>query len=68
MTTTAVLPPEYKKDYERGWRAGASGSMTALERADGRNEPSAWYDGYLDYATGREKWHLPFCPHHDSCP
>lgn len=37
----------------------------ALDRADQRGEPEAWYDGYLDAAAGREKWHLRDC---DGCP
>ena len=45
---------EYKRQYARGWRA--SGVEGALDRADFRNEPSAWYDGYLDEAAGRNRF------------
>ncbi len=54
----------YRKAYERGWRASARYAMSSsyqvfspLERADMRGEPAAWYDGYLDMAAGRPKWH-----------
>lgn len=54
--------PEYDREsYTRGWRAGINGGGFALDNADARNEPNEWYDGYLDAATGREKWHKPFC-------
>jgi hypothetical protein len=59
-------PPGYDRDnYNRGWKASAAaaGSFT-LDNADGRGEPNAWYDGYYDLATGREKWHLPNCKNH----
>lgn len=51
--------PEYRAAYDRGWRA----TPGALERADDRGEPGAWYDGYQDNAAGRPKWTLM---HHDS--
>lgn len=55
---------DYARDYNRGWKSGTSGASGALDRADARREPEAWYDGYLDAATGREKWHIPNCPAH----
>lgn len=65
--------PAYRADYERGWlaskRAGQSSNpdYSPLESADLRGERDAWYDGYLDYAASREKWHLLNCPDHDNC-
>jgi hypothetical protein len=54
------LSAEYKRWYNRGWRY-SGGSAATLEHGDATNAPDAWYDGYLDYAAGREKWHLPRC-------
>jgi len=48
--------PEYKRDYENGWRTSAKCEEGALERADIRNVSHAWYDGYEDNAVGNEKW------------
>lgn len=53
--------PEYKKHYQRGWAAGGRGS--GLDSADARQEPDAWYDGYMDAATDRPKWTLM---HHEN--
>jgi hypothetical protein len=56
---------EYTRHYNRGWRAsqgGGGGVSSPLERADSRGEPKAWYDGYLDDAVGREKFHSRDCP------
>lgn len=64
-TQTPVEAREYKRDYNRGWLASRSPNG-ALERADDRNEPGSWYDGYYDYAAGREKWHLLYCENHDN--
>jgi hypothetical protein len=64
--------PVYNGHYSRGWRAsqnpGSGYGPSPLERADDRNEPRAWYDGYLDYATGRPKFHSRDCraPEHDA--
>jgi hypothetical protein len=69
MTKTQT-PAGYDRDsYDRGWRASqrATGSFT-LEHADARGEPGAWYDGYLDHAAGRGKWHTPNCPAHHNGP
>jgi hypothetical protein len=57
--------PEYNRHYNRGWRASQnwSGSDPApLERADMKGEPGAWYDGYMDYAVDRPKFHSRDCP------
>lgn len=43
--------------YRRGWSASERASEGALERADMRNEPNEWYDGYMDFAAVRPKYH-----------
>lgn len=54
---------DYNHDYRRGWatsqRVSQQASEGALERADARGESSAWYDGYMDHASGRRKWFGP---------
>ncbi len=50
----------YRKHYNRGWRSSAGPGAT-LDRADGRGEPDAWYDGYFDLAAGRAKYHRWTC-------
>ncbi len=50
--------PSYTAAYLRGWNAAERGSEGALDRADMRNEPDAWYDGYADSAAGRAKYTL----------
>src|SRR6266568_378123 len=65
---------EYNGHYNRGWQSSqraarsAGNGPSALERADDRREPDAWYDGYLDHATGRPKFHSRDCsaPDHDT--
>lgn len=58
----STLDAEYKRWYTKGWRySGSDSDSVSLEHGDAMNAPDAWYDGYLDYAAGREKWHLPFC-------
>jgi len=33
-----------------------------LDRADGRREPTEWYDGYFDAANGwLGRWHSALC-------
>lgn len=56
----------YRVDYRRGWRASAALRDGALERADIRNEPSAWYDGYFDYAASRPRYHSEGCTDRDT--
>ena len=75
MDATIEQSKEYKTHYNRGWasqKREASGNgncfNTALDRADARNEKDAWYDGYMDRATSREKWHMLFCKNHEQCP
>ena len=60
--------PEYRKAYNRGWRYSHR-DTASLEHGDFNGEPNAWYDGYLDYATAREKWHTLRCdqPEHAEC-
>lgn len=55
---------EYRRWYERGWRYSSRGTAT-LDHGDAIGAPDAWYDGYLDLAGGREKWHLATC---SGCP
>lgn len=50
--------PSYTAAYRRGWDAAERGAEGALGRADFRNEPDAWYDGYVDSAAGRPKYTL----------
>lgn len=61
--TLRVLDPhgaEYTTSYNAGWRAGLSytevGGLNPTQRADRRNVPDAWYDGYADADLGRPKW------------
>ena len=58
----------YKRAYQRGWRTSQTTTGGALDRADARGESAAWYDGYNDYAAGRRKWHMLYCPRHDNGP
>ena len=61
--------PDYDRDaYSRGWRASATTQGYALDGADARGEPDEWYDGYMDMAAGRDKWHRPLCPAHHNNP
>ena len=57
-----VDTPEYRGHYSRGWKASQRGADGTLERADGRGEPNAWYDGYMDHSVGRGKFHALTCP------
>jgi hypothetical protein len=59
-----TLPDYDMYKYNAGQRSAISGADGCLERADARGEVAAWYDGYMDAATGREKWHTPLCPAH----
>lgn len=65
-----LKPPadaEYVKQYNAGWRYSHSENPT-LDHGDEINAPDAWYDGYLDYCVGREKWHYYYCAQHDNNP
>ncbi len=58
LDSAGIDRTKYKADYRRGWNssARANGSL------DKHNfESKAWYDGYFDYAAGREKWHSMIC-------
>ena len=49
--------PQYRRDYERGWRASRTNNGgDALERADMRDTPQAWYHGWEDHSLGAPKW------------
>jgi hypothetical protein len=39
-----------------------------LDHLGTQGASDATYDGYLDQAAGRPKWHLRDCPDHDRCP
>ena len=56
MSTITTDTPETRKHYRRGWDAFLRGSRSALENADDRREPLAWYLGYED---ANESNHLP---------
>jgi hypothetical protein len=62
-----VDTPEYRRDYDRGWRYSGRPGAT-LDHGDEIRAPDAWYDGYLDRGAGREKWHRLHCANHDACP
>lgn len=70
MTTATVRidTPEYRRWYERGWRYSRTSMSASLDHGDGLGAPDAWYDGYLDAAAGREKWHRLHCADHEKCP
>lgn len=53
---------ENRRHYQRGWRTSQRPGEDALSNADLRGEHPAWYDGYMDYAVGRPKWHSLTCP------
>ncbi|WP_431935818.1 hypothetical protein [Micromonospora sp. RP3T] len=44
------------KDYQRGWDASRLYGPDALDDADERGEPDAFYDGFEDHGNGRPKW------------
>jgi hypothetical protein len=62
MTTTQTTDsqladtPTNRKAYNRGWKSGQNGSETAVERADDRREPWAWYAGFYDADNGVTKY------------
>lgn len=69
----------YKAAYNRGWRHSSTVSASldnnpypwtprVIANATSNALNDAWEDGYLDYATGREKWHLMHCKDHEACP
>lgn len=70
---------DYRKAYNRGWRHSSTDKhsldnnpypwMPNVAIGSGVNAMNdAWEDGYLDYAAGREKWHLLRCLDHSNCP
>jgi len=58
MTVDSQVPdtPANRKAYRRGWQARDNGSETAVERADDRREPWAWYAGFYDNDNGEAKY------------
>jgi len=57
MSTNNIkqIAEQVKKDYRNGWKVSAN--CGSLEAADARGVSGAWYDGYMDYACGRDKYH-----------
>ena len=67
--TLRRLGLEYKRSYNRGWRADQRDTdMEALREADGRGEPASWYEGYEDSSAHRQKWHSLHCRDHHNEP
>lgn len=65
----STLSPQYRTDYERGWRYSASQTAT-LDHLDSIDASDAMRDGYHDRASqgpGRVKWHLAFCETDGGC-
>jgi hypothetical protein len=52
---------DYRYWYNRGWRYSQRLTALGLEWGDSQGFPEAWYDGYLDNAANREKWHFVAC-------
>ena len=48
---------EYRYWYNRGWRYSNSETCQGLDHLDVIHAPDAMYDGYMDAAAGRDKWH-----------
>lgn len=65
---TAGAALHYRERYLAGWRYSMNVGSLDRPDQDGRSSDDAWMDGYLDAATGRDKWHLPTCTDHDNCP
>lgn len=51
----------YRRWYTKGWAYSHRGTAT-LDHGDSMGYPDAWYDGYMDYAVGRDKWEGPDGP------
>jgi hypothetical protein len=68
-TRLPVPPAPYDRGaYERGWRYSRRSGAT-LDHLDAKAAPEAEYDGYMDMAVGRPKWHLAWCGvNHRHCP
>jgi hypothetical protein len=67
MTTNTAKV--YGAQYTAGWNASVRVGRTgqpSRKFSDG-TASHAWEDGYLDHASGRDKWHLRDCPNHDTC-
>jgi hypothetical protein len=68
MIRRAQTIESYRADYTWGWRYSARPTAT-LDHLDSINATDAAYDGYMDRACNREKWHFLYCPEdwHDAC-
>jgi hypothetical protein len=54
------MTPEYKHQYNNGWKAGQrNGNWDQIR-------PEPWLDGMSDAINNRDKWHTPTCPDHDT--
>jgi hypothetical protein len=56
----------YMRGYNRGWRHSSTANAS-LDNCPPGAVGWAWEDGYLDYASGRDKYHLRDCRSHDEC-
>lgn len=56
----------YRRDYRRGWKSSMRSADLDRADRDGRSANTAWMDGYLDAAAGREMWHRLRCTDHDA--
>ena len=65
MPARNATDPAYRRAYNAGWRYSTTSPNPTLDHGDEKGAPEAWYDGYLDAAAGRDKWHLATC---DGCP
>lgn len=59
----------YNAAYNRGWRHSQTANASIDNQPAGADVGWAWEDGYLDYATDREKFHRRDCGQsdHNAC-
>lgn len=50
------LSKDFKYWYNKGWTYSSTAKNPTLEQGDRKGYPDAWYNGYLDFAAGRDKW------------
>lgn len=59
------IPDKYKERYNKGWAiSNRDANLESLDRSGAGEEA---YDGYLDNASGREKWHMYHCRLNGGC-
>lgn len=56
----------YVREYRNGFAAGSRSTISDDTKWNSGQSSDAWDDGYLDAAAGRERWHLTYCPTHDT--